>query len=132
MYGCIKSARLWNDEISSMLISLGFTANPRDRCIFNKIVRGSQMTIVVYVDDLMITSMDNDAVRDTETRLRSAYGQFRTTTGKELTYLGCTWDFRTKDVVRIGQAGMIQDLVPRREERRAQGAPTLTSCPIHL
>ena len=63
----------------------------------------------------MITSMDNDAVRDTETRLRSAYGQFRTTTGKELTYLGCTWDFRTKDVVRIGQAGMIQDLVTSRE-----------------
>ena len=115
LYGCIESARLWNDEISSMLTSLGFIANPRDRCVFNKVVRGSQVTIAVYVDDLMITSLDHDAVLYIETRLRSAYGQFRTTTGKELTYLGCTWDFRSKGVVKIGQAGMIQDLVTSRE-----------------
>ena len=32
-----------------------------------------------------------------------------------LTYLGCTWDFRSRGVVKIGQAGMIQDLVASRE-----------------
>ena len=75
--------------------------------MFNSIVRGHQVTIVVYVDDLMITSLDQEAVMDIETRLRGAYGQFRTTSGKELTYLGCTWDFRTRGVVKIGQSGMI-------------------------
>ena len=79
LYGCIESARLWNDEISNMLISLGFMANPRDRCVFNMVVRGAQVTIVVYVDDLMITSTDRDAVLDIETRLRAAYGRFHTT-----------------------------------------------------
>ena len=75
--------------------------------MFNSVVRGSQVTIVVYVDDLMITSRDREAVMNIESRLRGAYGQFRTTTGEELTYLGCTWDFRTRGVVKIGQSGMI-------------------------
>ena len=129
LYGCIESARLWNDEISSKLSSYGFTANPRDRCVFNSVVRGHQVTIVVYVDDLMITSRDKEAVIDVETRLRGAYGHFRTTTGKELTYLGCTWDSKTRGVVKIGQSGMIQDLVTSRERTHADRKSQLKGNP---
>ena len=129
LYGCIESARLWNDEISSKLSSLGFSANPRDKCVFNMHVRGCQVTIVVYVDDLMITSLDKKAVLDIETKLRTAYSQFRTTTGKELDYLGCTWDFRSRGVVKIGQSGMTQDLVTSRERTHVDRGGQLKGCP---
>ena len=52
LYGCIESAKLWYDEIAETLRSLGFTANPRDICVFNKDVKGNQFTILVYVDDM--------------------------------------------------------------------------------
>ena len=129
LYGCIESARLWNDGISSMLGSYGFSAKPRDRCVFNSVVRGHQVTIVVYVDDLMITSLDQETVMDIETRLRGAYGQFRTTSGKELTYLGCTWDFKTRGVVKIGQSGMIQDLVKLCERTHTDQSGQLKGSP---
>ena len=132
LYGCIESARLWNDEISGMLSSFGFTANPKNKCVFNMVVRGSQVILVVYADDLMITSLDKEAVLDIETKLRKAYGQFRITTGKELTYLGCTWDFRSRGVVRIGQSGMIQDLVTSRERNLSERTDSSRGVHTHL
>lgn len=96
-------------------MSLGFTPNPRDKCIFNKMTRQTKITIVVYVDDLMITSTDKQAILEVEAALLEAYGPFRTATGTTLTYLGCTWDYNTPGVVSVCQTGMIQDLVSSRE-----------------
>ena len=62
LYGCIESAKLWYEEIAGTLQSNGFTANPRDLCVFNKSIKGKQFTIVVYVDDLKMTCVDKDAV----------------------------------------------------------------------
>ena len=76
-------------------MSQGSTPNPRDRCFFNKMTRQAQITFVVYVDNLMITSTDKQAILDVEAALLEAYGQFCTTTGTTLTYLGCTWDYNT-------------------------------------
>ena len=115
LYGCIESARLWNDEITSKLVSLGFEPNPRDKCVFNKLEKGVQTTIAVYVDDLMITSTNLEAIHEVEIQLRGAYGEFRTSMGPVVTYLGCTWDFGATGVVSIKQTGMIQDLVTSRE-----------------
>ena len=53
------------------------TANPRDICIFNKDVKGVQITIAVYVDDLLMTSKNKRRVLETEQLLLSTYGQFR-------------------------------------------------------
>ena len=115
LYSCIHSARLWNDEITNTLVRLGFEPNPRNKCVFNATEDGVQTTIVVYVDDLMITSVNHANVQRVENELRKSYGQFRTTEGKKLTYLGCTWDFSAHGLVSIHQTGMIQDLVLSRE-----------------
>lgn len=63
------------------------------------------------VDDLIITSVNPANVQRVENEQSKSYGQFRTTKGKELTYLGCTWDFTAPGLLRIRQTGMIQDLV---------------------
>ena len=38
LYGCIESARLWNNEISGKLGTMGFRPNPRDKCIFTVLI----------------------------------------------------------------------------------------------
>jgi uncharacterized membrane-anchored protein len=50
LYGCVKSALLWNKLFSTTLKDLGFELNPYDTCVANKIINGSQCTIVWYVD----------------------------------------------------------------------------------
>ena len=46
-----------------------------------------------------------------------------------LTYLGSTWDYRTAGVVKIGQAGMIQDLVTSRERTHEERKSELKGSP---
>ena len=36
LYGCVQSARLWYNTLSTYLYSIGFEANPVDRCVFNR------------------------------------------------------------------------------------------------
>ena len=58
LYGCIESTKLWYEEIAGTLRSTGFTANPRDLCVFNKSIKENQFTI-----DLKMTCIDKDAPR---------------------------------------------------------------------
>ena len=54
LYGCMQSALLWYDTFKGCLESLGFTLNPYDPCVTNRIVNGNQCTVVWYVDDTKI------------------------------------------------------------------------------
>ena len=130
LYGCIESAKLWYQEIAGTLAKHGFTANPRDVCIFNKMVRHTQITIAVYVDDLMMTSTDKELVLEMEQILLSTYGQFRTSSEKSMSYLGCTWDFSERYFVKVSQTGMIQDLVASRERTHVERGTKLTGVPL--
>ena len=35
-----------------VLQSKGFSANPMDPCVMNKVVNGKQLTVVIFVDDI--------------------------------------------------------------------------------
>ena len=60
LYGCVESAKLWYDKISNDLINLGYTINKADICLFNHIEKNNkQTTLVIHVDDMMITSTDD-------------------------------------------------------------------------
>ena len=37
LYGCVESARLWYEHISTSLKGLGFSNNPHDICVFNRV-----------------------------------------------------------------------------------------------
>jgi hypothetical protein len=56
LYGCIESAKLWHDDITGLLISVGFTWNDYDPCVLNKTYADEiQSTVMLHVDDLLIT-----------------------------------------------------------------------------
>ena len=62
LYGCTESAKLWFNLLSSVLKEDGFVANEYDPCVFNKMYDGVQCTVVVYVDDLMITCANREPI----------------------------------------------------------------------
>ena len=58
LYGLLKSALLFYEKLSQDLIENGFTLNPYDPCVANKMVNGEQMTVIWHVDDLKVSHKD--------------------------------------------------------------------------
>jgi Reverse transcriptase (RNA-dependent DNA polymerase) len=59
LYGCVESAALWYENLRDTMTALGYETNPYDICVFNKKnEEGTQCTVTVHVDDLLIISTD--------------------------------------------------------------------------
>ena len=112
LYGCIESAMLWYQTIRRVLESLGFTANPVEQCVFNKEVKGTQCTCVLYVDDLLFTCADTTIIEDTLNHLESVFEcKLTRSEGPVLNYLGMIFDFSTPSELSITMPGYITDLL---------------------
>jgi Reverse transcriptase (RNA-dependent DNA polymerase) len=61
-YGCVESAKLWYDEINRTLHSLGFVSNAKDPCAMNLQRNGHQVTVCLYVDNLLVASIDENDI----------------------------------------------------------------------
>jgi hypothetical protein len=75
LYGCVRSALLWYELFVSTLQEMGFTLNPYDLCVANKIINGKQCTIVWYVDDNKISHVDPNVVTDVITQIEKKLGK---------------------------------------------------------
>jgi hypothetical protein len=63
LYGCIQSAVLWYNELALTLERIGFNKNQYDICSFDRVRGNTTDRILVYVDDLFITSRDQEVLR---------------------------------------------------------------------
>jgi hypothetical protein len=111
LYGCVESAKLWYDLLSSTLLENGYAVNPLDPCIFNKSVNGNQCTVVVYVDDFFVTSKDPSMIEDLERILKHKFKDLTVHDGTVHSYLGMTWDFSVPHQVKITMEHFISSLL---------------------
>jgi hypothetical protein len=111
LYGCIESAKLWYDLLSSVLISQGFEINPFDRCVFNKMVGENQVTIIIYVDDLFLPSVDVAAIDAILAVFKDKFKEITIHDGLVHSYLGMTFDFSKDFSVKVTMRGYIRDLL---------------------
>ena len=88
IYGCLESALLWYNLYSSTLQKMGFTLNPYDLCVANKIISGSQCSVVFYVDDNKISHKDPSVVDNVVKELKSYFGDLTIQKGRKFNYLG--------------------------------------------
>jgi len=94
LYRCIESAALWYNELVSKLTKIGFIPNPYDICVFNKTeADGSQTTIVLHVDDMFVSNLKVEHLRNLNMQLQEIYGQTKFKEGEVLDYLGLRLDF---------------------------------------
>ena len=101
LYGCIKSALLWYECFSSCLKGLGFTLNPHDLCVANKLIDGKQCTIVWYVDDCKISHVDSKVVDSIISQLEDKYGKMTITRGSKHVYIGMELEFLSNGRVKV-------------------------------
>ena len=88
MYGCLKSARLFWEHLSTFLAKLGFDQNRYDACVTNKYINGDICTIAWHVDDLKISHVNEKTVMKIINELENEYGKMTVNTGKTHTYCG--------------------------------------------
>jgi hypothetical protein len=104
LYGMLRAALLFWKLISSKLILWGFTINPYDWCVANKMIDGKQCTVLWHVDDLKISHVLEDVNTDIIKRINEEFGKeapITITRGKVHDYLGMTLDYSEKGKVKI-------------------------------
>ena len=114
----MQAALLFYEKIVADLVEYGFTLNPYDSCVANKMVDGSLLTILWHVDDLKISHANEDVVTDVIEWIRKRYetlpgdcGTMKVVTGKEHDFLGVHFDFRSNGKVIISMIPYILDLI---------------------
>ena len=112
LYGCIESAAKWQQHLTCTLIGNGLKCNPYDTSIMNKTCEdGSQLTVVVYVDDLLITSTNKEAATELLRSITKRYKDVKSHEGTKLEYLGISIDMTTKGSANITMSGMEERIV---------------------
>jgi len=104
LYGLKQSPRMWNININSFLLSLGFTALPNEPCLYFRRTGDKIAMIALYVDDMVIAGSDLELVQDIKNKLSDKYQM--SDLGEVNQILGC-------EVIRdhtLGRIMMIQRL----------------------
>ena len=112
LYGCVESAKLWYDKISDDLTKLDYKVNPSDICVFNRIEKDNkQTTLVIHVDDMMISSSDDKRLDKVIKEIEDLYPGLTKNRGKILNYIGMTFNYEQLGKVSISMEGFIKDLL---------------------
>jgi len=88
LYGLIESANLWNKTLTKVLTDDGFTVNDCDPCVLNRTSAGVQTTVVIYVDDLLVSSKDITHIRAVKNLIELQFDEVKQKSGTSFTYLG--------------------------------------------
>ena len=111
LYGSVEASKLWYDLLANVLESDGYVKNSLDPCVFNKSIDGVQCTVMVYVDDLMITSTSSKMIDDLTATLQSKFKSITVHDGKIHSYLGMSFDFSNDGEVKITMQKFIDELM---------------------
>ena len=70
--------------------------------------QGNQVTIVIRIDDIMLTAMKDGTVDDELRQYKTAFGELKASRGPVVTYLGINFDFgQPEDGVKVSMSGFI-------------------------
>jgi hypothetical protein len=76
LYETLQAAMLfWANLMRFLTLKPGFTVNPHDRCVVNKMIDGEQCTIIWHVHDLKLSHIKQEVLDDIASKLNAEYGK---------------------------------------------------------
>jgi len=111
LYGCVESAKLWYEELTNTLKSYGFVPNPYEPCLLNKGAGERQVTIGIYVDDLIMSAKFKEDTNSIIGHLERHYGRMATNGSNTQSYLGIALDLSTKGVISASMNSFTREVV---------------------
>jgi hypothetical protein len=127
LYGTLRAALLFWKLLSSKLVLWGFTINPYDWCVANKMINGKQCTIMWHVDDLKISHVDPKVNTMIIGLIDAEFGKeapITVTRGRVHDYLGMTLDYTEKGKVKIKMVDYVAKLLAELPPDMDGEAPT--------
>jgi hypothetical protein len=119
LYGTMVASLLYYRKFVKSLTDIGFTLNPYDPCVANKMIDGKQMTICFHVDDCKLSHRDPKVVDRIIAYLRKEYeqifedgsGKLVVSRGKVHQYLGMTLDYTIPGRVMIYMYDFLDEII---------------------
>ena len=104
-----ESSLVWYNTLTDKLKALGFSVKDQDICVMNKTdSQGNQVTIVIRIDDIMLTAKKDGTVEDELRQYKTASGELKASRGPVVTYLGINFDLgQPEDGVKISMSGFV-------------------------
>jgi hypothetical protein len=109
IYGCVEAAALWYIDLRGTITKDGFVENAYDQCVFNEEwTDGNQTTIVLHVDDLLVTNANESNLDAFYSYLKGVYKETRIVRGKVLDYVGMSLPSRylLRTIERMDPVGL--------------------------
>ena len=89
LYGGVESAKLFFEFLQNILLNYGFKNNNYDQCVYHLVDENKkEMSIGIHVDDLIITSDDDNAIKKFLKYLKSKVFDIKIHQGNQHNYLG--------------------------------------------
>ncbi len=101
LYGTIEASVLWYLLLMEILVQIGFVPNTKEPCVVNMIRDHCQITVGVYVDDLLCTSKSAENLIWLADNLQSAFEGITIHSGTKHNFLGRTIEFCDDGIATI-------------------------------
>jgi Reverse transcriptase (RNA-dependent DNA polymerase) len=108
LYGLIQSALLWYLHLTEHLKRLGFVQNEHDQCVYNMMRKGKEITVVIYVDDLLVTTELQENMDWMTQQLRDKYKEVSHEQKDKMSYLGMVVE-READHIALSMTNYIKE-----------------------
>ncbi|KAM1502979.1 hypothetical protein COP2_028602 [Malus domestica] len=112
LYGLKQAPRAWNERFTAFLPSIGFKDTYSDSSLFVKTIGSNIVILLLYVDDIIITSSSPDAIQQV---IDSLTFEFDLKDLGDLHYFLGIQITRTSNGVFLSQTKYIKDLLQKTE-----------------
>ena len=110
LYGLKQSGRIWNEMLHSFLEAEGFTQSLSDSCVYTKFDNCKILMLIVWVDDLLIVSNDDDSLNNFKLSLSNKFNM--KDMGKLSWFLGIKFDINDNEI-KMSQSKNITKMLDR-------------------
>jgi len=115
LYGLMRGSLLFYRKLRRELEDYGFTVNPYDPCVANKMTEcGLQLMVIWHIDDLMSSCVDNFELTKFSCYLAKIYGPKLTMhTGTKHDYLGVDMEFNEDGTLDASMIPYLKGIMER-------------------
>ena len=106
---------------------MGFKLNDHDKCVANKVIEGTQCTIVWYVDDNKISHVNSKVVDQIIAEIEKRFGKMTVKRGKEHVFVGMNISFIGDNKVKLTMKSYLEEAIQAFGEDVSSGAATPAS-----
>ena len=103
---------------------MGVKLNNHDQYVANKMIEGTQYTIVWYVDDNKISHMNSQVVLQVITKIEKKFGKMTVKRGKEYVFVGMNISFIGDNKVKLTMKNYLEEAIQTFGEDILAGAAT--------